>query len=422
MIYIEKLNNYIPGISKAGLIDSFIGEVNPNHYMSWFNKNLKHCFGSTVTRLAKKNNIALGHFHGHKGVKPMEAILESVKETPIVYEIDDASFAEIPHRIQIKLLESCNLLIHDYIEGGSFINSNLLRIIQQLNVVPKNLMIHTSGFNFKQFNHPNVTVIPHTPMFGFFVPSTQKEWWDKGIDAIEPYYCADHRNNKEFDHHALILNRKPREVRVRMLAQLHKAGILDDCKWTLAWSNGEADMFNNARSVEGNMERALANDTELFKTFFKDRIDQLPRQESEIQSNDIGDCCEIYLDWCKSKWGVSCEVFTVRDLDQYINRQGFVTEKTFKLLMLGLPVLIVGAPGVGKSLNDAGFFVPDFGWDNMYGNDRADVVSEFLINDVKKQLDTSQYRDKCLQNVHTLMTPDHMSNLLINSLKEVFVR
>ncbi len=115
------------------------------------------------------------------------------------------------------------------------------------------------------------------------------------------------------------------------------------------------------------------------------------------------------------------ETFTLKEHPAYANPQGFITEKTFRLLLNGITPLVLSAAGADAELRRIGFRIPDFGWDHLSGGERREAITDFLIKDHKTKVSHEKYREDSFHNMMLFRDTDFLVNLMIDGLAHIDV-
>jgi len=427
VIHIEKLNLDVKnkaGWSNPGLIDYFISDFEPSDYaMGFLGKNL-YLLSETLQTQLSNYNIRLGKIYGKSGAN-IETALTDQRSYFEVNHYDVVNSIDIT--VAKKIFENCNVIVNDFLEGGEFWGSNFLNWLAHYKILPKNLVLQTSGFNFKKFNYPNTKVLPCTHMFALFTLSASgyhdildDEKREKYIETIKSL-----RHKKQFQYHAMIPNRKPRLTRVKLLMDLDKANILDKCYWSLAWNNNhkidELD-WNCAEKVWRHQKEILAledNSIDL-KMFLKKYMDTLPKNLDGVENIDTTTGVQIAHTWAgKSKWLIAGEVATVAISKNVPNLKGFITEKSLKAYLLGMPVLSIGTKNTHNALKDMGLPFRDYIDDELEGIERTNAISEFLIKDYKNQIDITEYNKEIVDSMYWFWSKENLSSIISKPLSSL---
>lgn len=422
MIHIEKiLLPFRSEISKAGLIDTFMTECNQEYYLNFWNKDC-NILGDTVRSQLANYNITLGQKFGVQGASIYEAILNN---NNTVYEISDEDIFSIPNHLIKPFLENCVVLIHDYNEGGSFIcgKENILLWIKNLKFTPRRIYLHTSNYNFKDTDLQNVFVLPYADMFAIYTACslphllTDPNQRQQHLDKLDVY-----RSNHNYQYHAMVYNRKPRYFRVALLSRLEELGILKNCLWTLAWNKDEDIIekdWTKSPNVVRHQQRVLSNSTTAIDNFLNAYLDELPKILNNTPA-DISGSRYISLDWGRTiKWGTAVEVFNYAS-SEYPNPQGFLSEKTWRYFLTGIPPIVISAGGACSALKALGMQIVDLIDDTSEGQPRVDAVANFLAKDFyKNQFDHKLLKEMSLRNFELVTDKNFLSSLVTNGLKDI---
>lgn len=427
MIVIEKIaTDFVAQNSNPGIIDMFLGPSSDTYNMGWLYKNIKNMCSESFISQTHAKGIAVGKLFGINGISCEKLLASSLDYEHVVFEISDREFVKLPKYYAKSLLKKCNVLIYDYIEGGSFFGTGLIQTIEALNVKPKNLYLHTSGYNFKETSIPNCTVLPTANIFALMVAQSVEE---RTLDVKEAgvlfHSILDIRDSNEFKYHAFLPVRKPRESRIKMIADLHAEKVLDDCLWSMAWSKKEGYLkyeFNDTPNIKTHQDTAKKLDDKNVKKFLKTYEKKLPRSLPDLPPR-LEDLATNNWMWGEDvRWGVSLETYTLKKHPAYINPQGFLTEKTFRLLLNGITPLVLSAAGADAELRRIGFRIPNFGWDDLSGGKRRKAITDFLIEDHKTKVSHEQYREDSFHNMMLFRDTDFLVNLMLNGLAHIDVQ
>ena len=427
MIVIEKIaTDFVAQNSNPGIIDMFLGPSSDTYNMGWLYKNIKNMCGESFISQTHAKGIAVGKLFGINGISCEKLLASSLDYEHVVFEISDREFVKLPKYYAKSLLKKCNVLIYDYIEGGSFFGTGLIQTIEALDVKPKNLYLHTSGYNFKETSIPNCTVLPTANIFALIIAQSVEERTLNVKEAGVLFHSIlDIRDSNEFKYHAFLSVRKPRESRVKMIADLHAEKVLDDCLWSMAWSKKDGYLkyeFNDTPNIKTHQDTAKKLDDKNIKKFLKTYEKKLPRSLPDLPSR-LEDVATNNWMWGKDvRWGVSLETFTLKEHPAYINSQGFLTEKTFRLLLNGITPLVLSAAGADAELRRIGFRIPDFGWDDLSGGERRKAITDFIIEDHKTKVSHEQYREDSFHNMMLFRDTDFLVNLMLNGLAHIDVQ
>ena len=76
------------------------------------------CSESFISQTHAKG-IAVGKLFGINGISCERLLASSTDYEHVVFEISDRDFIKLPKHYAKSLLKTCNVMIYDYIEGGS---------------------------------------------------------------------------------------------------------------------------------------------------------------------------------------------------------------------------------------------------------------------------------------------------------------
>jgi hypothetical protein len=427
MIVIEKIaTDFVAQESNPGIIDIFLGPSCDTYNMGWFYKNIKNMCSESFISQTHAKGIAVGKLFGINGISCERLLASSTDYEHVVFEISDRDFIKLPKHYAKSLLKTCNVMIYDYIEGGSFLGTNLIQTINAFGIKPKNLYLHTTGYNFKETDIPNCTVLPNANLFALIVAQSVDERYLNSEEAGVLFHSIlDSRDSNKFKYHAFLPVRKPRESRIKMIADLHAKKVLDDCLWSMAWSKKDGYLkyeFNNTPNIKTHQDTAKKNTDKNIKKFIKAYEKKLPRSLPDLPTR-FEDFATNDWTWGRDvRWGVSLETFTLKEHPAYINPQGFLTEKTFRLLLNGITPLVLGAAGADTELSRIGFRIPDFGWDELSGGKRREAITDFIIKDHKAKVSHEQYRKDALHNMMLFRDTDFLVNLMLEGISKIEVQ
>ena len=427
MIHIEKLNLGIKekaGWSNPGLIDYFISDFNPDNFAFGFlGKNI-NLLSETLQNQLLNYNISLGKIYGKTGAN----IDCALKDQTTYFEVNHYDVVNnIDIRVAKKIFENCNIIVNDFLEGGDFWGSNFLNWLIQNKILPKKLVLQTSGFNFKNLNYPNTIVLPCTHMFAVFALTgtvmtdiLDDEKREKYIEKIKSL-----RQKKQFQYHAMIPNRKPRLTRVKLLMDLDKANILDKCYWSLAWNRDhkiDDSDWNSAVKVWRHQREILELEhvSEELKMFLKKYMNILPKNLCGVENIDTSTGFRISHSWAgDSKWLIAGEVATVAFSKNTPNLKGFITEKSFKAYLLGMPLLSIGTKNTHNAIKDLGLPYRHFIDDDLEGIERTSAISDFLINDYKNPIDIAEYNKEIMDSMYWFWTKENLCRIISKPLSSL---
>lgn len=372
-MHIEKIINPKVDISSPGLIDLFYDDKlseQPNMYFSNMFPKLYATFHKEL-----KDKWELGVRYGRQGVSVHNALASDIPEEGVYYEVCARTFRLIPKHLVKHLLKNLNVIIHDYIEGPQWLtanvfddgtNGNPVSYIKELNIVPKNVVIATCGG--ENYDVPELNIRTG------FLPL-----WLMLVHSERP---TDLEFNFAPQKLALVPARKARHDRVRLLAKLHEKNLLKDCDWSLLLNfggNGKVGDFFKSPSLSSKRWNLLETSQEKYiQQFYADHINVLPKVFEQLPSSTFKDNHAYDINWAGAyDYCLSCETLT--------GKNGiFPTEKTFKAMMLGLPVLTLACEGFDKWLELNGFKTLG-NFDHLYGQERAFEIVEYMRKPIDRE-------------------------------------
>lgn len=421
MIYYEKLNVPVAKLySKAGLIDTFINLHNSDYDLNFLTKNC-NVFESSFINAGLSNNIQFAKRFGGTGARPIEIFADPNSYNDTIFEIGSPDFLLLHKREARQLLTKFNLLIYDFANGaaGTF-QKELMQFLLSLECTPKNLYFATSNYNLTSpddlgINLDNVHVLPCISMFAIYVAASNLDLFlNKDHSRIKQ------RLNQRFKYHAKIYNHKPRPSRITVLSKFHEADILDDCLWTLGWDDNLINydqkdkneaLYNwNNSPIINELSHNVSN-----TNFIRDRKTQLPKNDGPI--DHLSDAMHIDTEWTTTvKWAVSVETCIDVESSGFINKHGYLTEKTFKYFLLGIPTLPISLPGAVTELKRMGF-------KTILTESDIDSVCNFCISDYcKSQCDDVFLTEVALHNFKVITDGNGLMNHIMDSLKKIVLK
>ena len=354
MIKIEKVKHMIeikPYSRPPGYVDVF--HSNDQTYMAWYYKNFSKIFLPLLP-----DHIQIGLEYGLEG-KPIHLIL-SEEPDDTIYEIDYYSISLLPSRLKKRLLKNHRILITEFMEMGMFnVDEHNMSIVEQLRneYDVREIIEHDSG-----------------PMFALFTYNRVSEQFPNKEFLYEPKTLA------------LVPARKPRDNRVKFLAKLYEQGLLEHCDWSLTYVEdppdpktikyGNADFFKSPNVNASRFRMLKESKEDYLQKFYNDHKDILPKS-FDMTNNLFSDTSLVAEDWF-GNYTFKIALETQNYTDPRINQRYFVTEKTFKGFMLGLPTMVLGPIGVENTVSNMGFEFPNFEYDLLDGDKRIDKMISFL--------------------------------------------
>lgn len=191
-------------------------------------------------------------------------------------------------------------------------------------------------------------------------------------------------NKKVKKYHNIFYNRRPRTYRIELLVQFYHNKMLDDMIWSWGGFNFD-DVFNKLDQVYvSNLHKKFGDeykasiDTVLSWDQLKNYKKQVVSEELVLDDLSLEDVSDTY-------YRLVTETYT-------IDKNMFLTEKTYKSMLLYQPFVIWGSPYSIKTLREDGYKTFDKWIDHSYDsienfNDRRDaLVSEVRrLNSISKE-------------------------------------
>lgn len=414
MIYYEKINvPIVELVSKPGIIDTFFSAFNPNFDLSFLYKN---CFIYKTELLEQtKNHIRFAEKFGSEGANLLELFAEPGLFNDTIFEIGCPDIIRLPSKHLKFLLENFNVLVYELANGGSgTFQYHFLKLLDSLTIEPKNLHIVLSNYNLTssedlKIKLKNVHVLPCISIFALYTASSNL----KLVDNTEWYEEKIINKGSKFKYHAKIYNHKPRRSRLEVLYKLHTSGILDNCLWSLAWCADDViELSNNNESLYGWNASPIVkelSDNANQHPFILERKHQLPKNIEPY--NHLQDLMFLDFNWVNDvKWGISIETGIDAEKTTYLSKHGFLTEKTFRYLLLGIPVLPVSNDGATRELERLGF-------QTIIKQSDIESVCNFCIEDFHdKKMSAEELNSISTHNFKTITNKSKLVSHLVNSL------
>lgn len=364
MIHIERLfvnrelRTQFQSNDSPGLIDVFVNQHTQDRYLGCFVSNTAAYYGAAVIQRLADHGILLATLHGTAGIT-VDQLLAAQPNDSVYYELSVDNYLCLTPTQQQLLAERHRLLLHDFIEGGSQLYYSLPKRVR-FPQNTKDVVILTGSYEQFDFLGPNVRSVS-LPLFAHITVSK----------------FAESNNLPEANWHsmpnqlAMVPVRKAKPERVAVLSKLHQLGQLEHCTWSLILNLGEVDQHSYVKNLSVSAERwrALLGRPD-HSDFFNQYKDQLPRVLPGQPADSYGDGMYLNKRWFRShQWYVACETLMTMH---------FVTEKTFKGMMLGMPTLTVAKAGFNQQLQELGFVMQgDF--DHLSGEERAAAVVDYML-------------------------------------------
>lgn len=366
MLYLEKL--YISDNQCPGLVETFAKTSKINTYQGFLIRNTTEYFGQLLTEKLADYNIHLGKQFGSQGVS-IDQLMSGVKYfSDTIFEISALSYQEITPLQRQFLDKNTKCIVHDYSEGGYTLSK-----VQSDHLTATGSIQSDSTVNI--------------PMFAYYtVAETARTGNLKSIN---------------FAHHpeklCLIPIHKPRPDRIELLQTLDDMNMLNQCDWSLTVNldqDGDMGSYEKSPNVGKNRWTYLPDNE-----FIKKYAHILPKKLDDIQL--YSDCVPLLSKYHRQyKWYISCETY----YDYF-----FVTEKTWKAFLSGLPVLTLAPAGFNAELEKLGFIMPG-DYDHLEHTERIQAIIEMLKHD---------FTDIAEHNYKLVTDKNFFCDLIVNQLRKL---
>lgn len=448
MIHIEKISNTLVADENShhhkwghpqiygGLIDNFYPTDEKTLYNFISSQNAK-VLGRKLISKCKRNDIILGEEFGVKGVPLKDLLTLKDSHSHVWWETNFINLMQISKNHLRELLKTFKFIVHDYVEGGTFLtvgNIDPLHILKSIE--PNcNVRIAHSGYDYERKDDVCI------PMYAIHSYCHAKPYLPE--QAI--YQPTDL---------GLIFVNKPKDIRLMMLALLDKVELLRFFNWSCninyhkqerMWfgqtiSDDDVDKILNKNKYDqyeiysGATLPANHNhyeDVENFKNryagVFPKCIDGLPF----TKDSTILDSFKINPELIgKYRYNVVVETLQSDHKRDFIYSQGFVSDKTFKTMLYCAPILSVADIFQNRYLDDIGFqttrthgrhvhIADDL--DNAPYDEQIHMIVDFLSNHVDREFFTvNKYIAE--ENYRRITDEDFLCNLVIQPLKKLATR
>ena len=414
-----------------GIIDSFLLSNEKTLY-SFISDTTADTLGKRFLQLAKQNQIHVATQFGVEGVDLLTLLDAKVDRNKTWFETSLINLIMIPSSLAKKLLDNFNFIVHDYVEGGTFLqygNINPQQELDRLSTTPKNIVIATSGFKIPDNLVTNHISIPMYAVYSYC--------WAKPMLAQKVAY----KPSKT----ALVLCNKPRESRLVTLAKMHNYGLLENSDWscninynydTKEWNGkvltaeevSELSKSNDPKAWQGDVLEPNDPNYNIVETFKKHYKDIFPKSLEgldfvmESMSGVYSNAFDYDASWVgKYQYYIALETLQQDHNREFTYTDGFVSDKTFKGFLTCSPVLSVGDRLHDEYLTDLGFEILDTGADKSpYLDQRIDGV----VNVIRKTdfMLTSKNKFIAEKNYNLMTDEDFLCNLVIKPLKNLITR
>lgn len=377
-----------------GIIDIFLNNNNQGSYLSMLVSNTAAFYGDAVKQQLLSHDIMLASKHGIAGISVEQLLLQPDDCDVVYYEIGITDYIRLPRMQKRLLLKRFCLILHDFTEVGFRIRSHDIRESLESSSNTRDLIIASSSYENYDHLGNNVRTIT-IPMFAHMTVSKFAE-----NNRMHSVRMAVPNWDSMPEQLAMILIRKPKPERIAVLSRLHDLDQLDKCTWSFV-VNLDKDRDDLTYITPLRWEPSIQSDR--FARFITKYKHSFPVM---LPGEAVKNYSAVTVDpvWFNShRWYVSCET------DQNIH---FVTEKTFKGMLLGMTVLPVAKAGTSQLLCDLGFCVPTE-FDHLSGEPRAEAIVDYMLN---TEPDLSQAR----HNFELLNNKQFMTRLATQPLIDLF--
>tara|TARA_B110000305_G_C19408392_1_gene624087 strand:+ start:566 stop:1753 length:1188 start_codon:yes stop_codon:yes gene_type:complete len=390
MIYLEKISTE-KSKTYSKLKYSFSDAMDHPGLIGIFYNNPE--FGDEIKKQCKEADIGFGEKFGADGVT-VDALLQLT--SPMLnywFEISSFDFMELSLEKRELLIDIYNIIVYDYIDGGYHVELYL-----PTHYINDPRILNASGA-FDTFG--NDTLCIHV-----FPLITYSETMRTGNNVPESVI------DLPKDKRCFFPNHKPRPGRLKALARLDELDILDhQVDWSLTVNfdeDGElGDYFKSPNVGLGRYGHSLEQTDSVIK-FVNKYKGQLPKVLPNSTIELFRDCIPLNKRYAgRYTWKIACETYP------HIK---FNTEKTFKGMMAGMPVLTLGPAGLNKGLVDAGYIMEYSElYDHLeFGDERIEAVIDVMVSK-QPNLEAVKHNYKLSHDV------EFLASLIVNPLKKKLV-
>ena len=354
--------------------------------------NGEFLWGNRVLEKFLKFGVHIGKNYGTRGIT-VQDMMNTGADANTIYCISVEEFSQLSNIDRYMLLTNYVVMICDLAEGGFHFSELFSKYGNNMNAFTKNepvrcCFVCTSGM--ENFNF--IAGVRNTVNIPYFMLLTSWECHSKALIPDPKQFMKPVKS-------ALVPVHKPRMHRIKMLAQLDKMNLLNVCDWSLTvnqHSGGEFGDFQHTPNVSLARFNFLTTDP-VCKSFYEKYQHQLPKSLVNNDISEFSECIPLPVQLAgKYQWYVSCETYT---------HMQFVTEKTYKAFMCGLPVLLVADANTAKSFSkDTGFELPyhdrydDYGISDQDHN-RFKHIAELIAENPAVHKDTIMHNFNLINNI-----------------------
>jgi hypothetical protein len=372
--------------------------------------------GGTAEQYLRQHNILLAQHRGVHGVSPWEIDdFESEmrqcygNNIKLVYDIDLDDLSTLPKKLIQKIAAGRTWLLGDLTEGNIWGNSNI-EFLKSLHLETANIFFLSCNLAARESiagSMPNVIVLPWANSFASITMYSQSnqhllESKQNHLDRIDQLY------NQTAPHSFLSLNGKPRMPRVQFLANAYRRGLLDQALWSLVYYPQIPDRRPDEYISIGHRSYSMQlSDTDQYTDFFA------AHSWPKLIGTDILDFKMLLaaplelMD--QANWHVVIETVVTKPNDPLgaSNRNTIITEKFYKAVILGQPIIPIGWQGCHRDITSAGYQLPDLNFDHldsMCWESRLTRSLDLLENLGNK----NRHRQQALNNFERLADRDQL--------------
>lgn len=347
--------------------------------------NAEFCWGTRVVSKSENYDIHIGKTYGTRGIT-VQDMLNNGADVGTVYCVSVQDFNKMNTMDRVMLLTNYIVMICDYAEGGFSFHEMMLAHNQDLRVFSKGepircCFVSTSG----QENYNFIRGVRNTINIPYFMLLTSWECHRTGAVPDPQQFMKPQKS-------ALIPVHKPRMHRIKMLAELDAQNLLHNCDWSLTVNEQGGDQlgdFQHTPNVNLSRFDFLTTDPTC-KSFYEKYKHLLPKTLVDNDITKFNECIPLPVQLAgKYQWYVSCETYT---------HMQFVTEKTYKAFMCGLPVLMIADANTAKQFsNSTGFLLPYADRYDEFGIGNDDIGRYQAVAEIIKE-NPAVHKDMIMNN------------------------
>jgi len=379
---IEKIDNSSsPGRHYPGLVDIFDDKMLSNRNFIYFTDVFGYIHKEFLQGM--QNRFVIGKQYGTKGVN---IDLVCLQPSDIYYELCPVTLQNLPKNKIKYFLQNYNVIIHDYPEGTfmSVLSIHPIEYIRSLGIKPRNIILSSSSGDEIKDSTLNIK--------SGFVP----------IYLMQQY--VPHKIDFNFNPSklALIPVRKARSSRIKLLARLHEQELLKECDWSLVSNTDEQSLDSLYTNKVLDYNKLDISDEDYIKDFYNEYKSELPKVLSLLEQKTIDD------HWLKINPLMRRSTYNYYvAAESMLGGPIFATEKTWKGMYMGLPVLTLASAGFNKWLESLGFkTIGDF--DHLDHEERIMGIVDFL----QKPIDLEHNESVARHNYNLVYNKEFIFSLI----------